>query len=72
MENKFKAFALSALACATMGLASCSTIEAELPTEIQDEPILNLDGVVNNDCVTEATAESMEAYAGSIHPICRF
>lgn len=29
-------------------------------------------GVVNNDCVTEATAESMEAYAGSIHPICRF
>lgn len=49
MENKFKAFALSALACATMGLASCSTIEAELPTEIQDEPILNLDGVVNND-----------------------
>ncbi len=49
MENKFKAFALSALACATMGLASCSTIEAELPTNVQDEPILNLDGVVNND-----------------------
>lgn len=49
MENKLKAFALTAFAAATLGLASCSDVEAGLPADVADAPILNLENVVNNN-----------------------
>lgn len=49
MENKFKAFALTALAAATLGLASCSDVEAGLPDDVANAPILNISDVVNNN-----------------------
>ena len=49
MENKLKALALAAFGFATIGLASCSDIEATLPENVDNAPILNVDGIVNNN-----------------------
>ena len=50
MENKLKALALAAFGFATIGLASCSDIEATLPENVDNAPILNVDGIVNTKC----------------------